>query len=256
MKKLKKCQRVESYLNKLMLKDGFGMEELERLKHTSIVSAGELEGIGDRTISNVLNEFKIKKGLESRKKKKIKREIVEDYINSKLQSGELSVNQLMTVKYNDIKDAKELRDVGKTTITCALGECKKKHDKKSFEKGVLDFLTQERKTLKRKYPNEQIKVEETEPSFSERNGIQFVNEDIELIRKMITEFKSERSFGEDKQAYELRELKHALNYVGINPTKLVRLYWEDISKDFMNQKILSGNIPVAQIRQMASQGLK
>ncbi len=256
MKKLKKCQRVESYLNKLLLRDGFGLEELDRLKHTSIVGAGALEGIGDRTISNVLNEFKIKKGLESRKKKKIKKEIVEDYLDGKLEKGEISLSQLLILKYNDIKDAKELEDVGKTTVTCALGEYKKKHDKKTFERGVLDFLSLEKEVSKRKHLKVQNDAMDTVLPTPEWKGKQFINEDIELIRKMITEYKSKRSFGDEKQVYELRELKHALNYVGINPTKLVRLYWEDISKDFMNQKIFSGKMPVAHNQPIPSHALK
>ena len=57
---------------------------------------------------------------------------------------------------------------------------------------------------------------------------------------MINEFANMQLIDEEKKMFELRELKHALHYVGINPKKIVHQYWEDISKDFRNQKILSG----------------
>ena len=64
-------------------------------------------------------------------------------------------------------------------------------------------------------------------------------ENIKWIRKMIHEFEKRQSVDEEKKLFELRELKHALHFVGINPQTIVHKYWEVVSKDFMNQKILS-----------------
>ena len=103
MKKLKKCQRVENYLTKLFMGSGFNLEELERLKHTALLGIEELEGIGDRTISNVLNRFKIKKGLEPRQNEKSKKEVVEEYLANRMTNGNMSLPMLLELKYKDPK---------------------------------------------------------------------------------------------------------------------------------------------------------
>ncbi len=84
-------------------------------------------------------------------------------------------------------------------------------------------------------------------------SVQFIQEEIELIRKMIVEFKNDKNFGKAKQAYELRELKHALKYVGINPHKLIRLYWKDVSKNFENPNAITTEYPMMPRRHSSSQ---
>lgn len=262
MKKLKKCQRVENYLNKLFMGSGFNLEELEKLKHTALLGIEELEGIGDRTISNVLNRFKIKKGLEPRKNEKSKKEIVEEYLANRMNNSNMSLPMLLELKYKDLKYVKELEGIGKTTITCALSDFKKKHDRKSFEKGVLDFLSQEKRHTRTKpslAASESNMLAETNSDYkmlkrnpSNRQTAALMSEDIELIREMIVQYKSKSSFEDEKHAYELRELKHALTYLGIDPGKLIRMYWKDISKSADGQSVHPSEFPIPQSLSISS----
>jgi hypothetical protein len=243
MAKIKKYQQVEMYLNKLLQRVDFTIQDLETLNYRDITDAMELEGIGDRTISNVLTAYKIKKGIKLPDKKITKRQIVEDYLTQLLDNGTLSQSELQQLCYADLKDIEDLADVGKTTITCTLAEFKKNNDKDSFEMGVLDFLAQEKSDTEVEeetyIPDEQIAPMVASTSLNS-NELPLDDENVQLIKKMINEFKQLKHNDEEKKVYELRELKHALHFVGINPSKIVRLYWEDISKDFMHRKILSG----------------
>jgi len=223
MEKLKKYQKVENYLNKLLLREDFSMETLSDLKYKDMLEVDELAGIGDRTISNVLTDFKLKKGLQLKTNKFTKKQKVEQYLSDKMKTGELTVKELLKMRYQDLKDIPELTDVGKTTLTCTLSAFKKSHDPKTFEKGVLDFLEKEQ-------------VQE-QPVFQTTANKLFVDDDIHCIKKMIREYKDNNCTEIDKQVFELSELKHALNHVGINPQKIVRLYWEYMSNDYINQQI-------------------
>ncbi len=248
MGKLKKYQQVELYLGKLLQRDDFGLRELEALNYKDICEAEELSGIGDRTISNVLIAYKMKKGIKLPEKKTTKKQMVEDYLNRLLNNGRISQKDLHQLSYHDLKDVQELIEVGKTTITCTLTAFKKNNDKDSFEMGVLDFLAKE-KSNREECKAEKQEVAETATPVVSPNGVHndvtLDNDNIRLIKKMINEFKQIKNNDEEKKLFELRELKHALHFVGINPSKIVRLYWEDVSKDFMHRKILSGKAPVA-----------
>ncbi|MCG8336678.1 MAG: hypothetical protein MJE63_19395 [Proteobacteria bacterium] len=251
MAKLKKYQQVELYLSKLLQRGDFGLKELEALNYRDICDAEELEGIGDRTVSNVLTAYKIKKGIQLPEKRTTKKQMVEDYLTRLLDSGRISQRELHQLSYNDLKDVQELAEVGKTTITCTLAEFKQNNDKDSFEMGVLDFLAQEKSGEK----EENEAVEMTTSMVAQNsihNDVTLDNDNIRLIKKMINEFKQLKSNDEERKLFELRELKHALHFVGINPSKIVRLYWEDISKDFMHRKILSGKSPVPTEMQVSS----
>ncbi len=244
MERLKKSERVQNYLEQLLEQDNFGLEELEALKYKDILNAKELKGIGDRTISNTLNQFKEAKGIKPNKRKVTKKKIVEDYLDELWETGKVLQGDLQGLRYDGLKDKPELSGVGKTTLTCALAEFKKKHNKKTFEKGILDFLAREKETIDDQ-PDADDSSASNSPALELMQSHEFLMniENIRWIKKMIREFEKKQTLDEEKQVYELRELKHALNFVGINPQKIVRKYWEDVSKDFMNKKVLSGNIP-------------
>lgn len=256
MAKLKKYQQVELYLSKLLQRDDFGLKELEALNYRDICDAEELNGIGDRTVSNVLTAFKIKKGIKLPEKKITKKQMVEDYLTRLLDNGRISQRELHQLSYNDLKDVQELTEVGKTTLTCTLAEFKQANDKDSFEMGVLDFLAQEKSTQEEGRETEESEAMEMATPMLSRNAVHndvtLDNDNIRLIKKMINEFKQLKNNDEERKLYELRELKHALHFVGINPSKIVRLYWEDVSKDFMHRKILSGKSPAPTEMQVSS----
>ena len=245
MEKIKKYQRVENYLNKLMLREDFELSDLGALKYKDISGAEGLEDIGDRTISNVLNDFKRKKGLEPKTDKITKKKKVEQYLSERMDSGDLTVNDLLKMRYQDLREIPELEDVGKTTLTCTLSNFKENYNTGSFEKVFLDVINQEKTTAETVAFESAGEIEinevvEETQTVSSVNG--FMNEEIMFIKKMIEEYKNGKGMNSEKHVFELRELKHALHHVGINPQKIVRLYWEDVSKDFMNQKILSNSL--------------
>ncbi len=66
MKKLKKYQRVEIFLNELTQREDFSLNDLETLKFKQIAGEEKLEGIGDRTISNCIAAFQKKHGHPNR----------------------------------------------------------------------------------------------------------------------------------------------------------------------------------------------
>jgi hypothetical protein len=242
MEKLKKSERVENYLEKLLEQEDFGLTQLESTKYKDFIDVNELKGIGDRTISNALNHFKAAKGIRPDKRKVTKKQLVEDYLTELRKSGQISHSELQSLRYENIKDEKELSGVGKTTLTCALAEFKKKHNKNNFEKGILDFLANEKVTTD-DHPGIANSITISAPTAELICTHDFLLniENIKWIKKMIQDFEKRATVDEEKQVFELRELKHALHFVGINPKKIIRKYWEDVSKDFMNQKILSGN---------------
>lgn len=268
MKKLKKSQRVENYLNKLMYKENFGLEELGQLHYSNILGVEELAGIGDRTISNVLDAYKEKRGLPKRKDQKRKSEIVHDYLSEKLASGEMSIDQLLRLRYRDIRDETERAGVGKTTATCALSEFKKQHDENYFETGLMKFLERDKKITQKMKEQKRRRREEAQlakkeksmahlvrslPPAQDPDKLLFMQEEIKLMRRLIGEFVDEETFTEKKQAYELRELKRALKFAGINPKKLIHLYWDDISKGFVNQKTIKNEKTSFQDQPVVSQ---
>jgi hypothetical protein len=319
---LKKCEQVEIFLRNLLQQDGFGLKELEALNYKKIVNARELEGIGERTISNVLLAFKEKQGIEIPEKRATKKRQVEDYLTDLLESGKISRRNLLRLRYNDLRDTEELANVGKTTIACTLVQFKRKNETKSFELGVLDFLAQEKSSSSQE-PAEVEKVAEvvpvmetqpvvetgsvietqpvmetgsvietqpvmetgfvietqpavearpvteTQPAVEARSvretrpvmetrsltppvKTELDQDHVVTLKQMISEFQAQKISEEEMRAYELRELKYALHFVGISPSKIVRLYWEDISRDFMNRKILSGKAAVSSQLQLSS----
>lgn len=243
MAKIKKYQKVEAFLNKLLGRDDFGIKELEALKYKDINQAEELEGIGDRTISNILNDFKVKKGIAPPEEKTTKSKKVETYLIKKIESGELTISELMGMRYADLKGVEELEGVGKTTITCALSTVKKQYDSTSFESGVLDFLAKEKTTtIPKPSPARSNQVAfQSGFSGSLTRNIQvhqapFKAEEIGCIKEMIAQFNKE-------PGYELMELKNALQYAGINYQQLLQRYKEKRENLFAHPGMVSQNSP-------------
>lgn len=248
MKKLKKYQRVENYLHKLMLRHDFDLEDLEALHYRDICEVEELEGIGDRTISNILTDFKEKNGLEPQKVQMTKKQRVEEYLSDKLESGEMTVHDLLRLSYNDLKKIKELADVGKTTLTCTLSSFKHSYTNESFENGVLDFLSKDSGTVQ---PSRSVNrpalvaAKKSQVAVNNSRSVGLASDEIICVKKMIKEYRLGHELNREKSNQELEELIHALQHVGINYKKIIRMYWEDMSKGYGDHHILSQNIPQA-----------
>ncbi len=253
MKKLKKYQRVELFLKDLMKNGELDMQGLVQLKHKDISSAEELIGIGNRTIINVINAFKLDLGIIPAGKDKTKKKVVEEYLKNKIESGEISTETLLEMTYKDLKSIDVLKNVGKTTITCTLSKFKKKFDTQSFEDGVLDFLAQEttdepvqETVVPQAKKRNSVKNSVVHHKFEEDIQYSFEKEDILLLRKMIRSFKQKGTVQDEKRNYELRELKHALLHFGINPNKILKLYLKE--KDVSSQPMLSNSMFSKQVQ--------
>ena len=239
MVKLKKYQRVEIYLNKLLRRDDFGFKELEGLKYKDVNGAKELEGIGDRTISNILYDFKMRRGIIPPEEKTTKGKKVENYLISKIESGELLIKDLLNMKYSDLKSIKELADVGKTTATCTLSLIKQQYDTKSFENSVLDFLALEKSSpVKKQSPPAKPKRASAQPNMSQvmaqvsqNSVVHFEPDEIGCIREMIAQYSQGTSF-------ELLELKKALQFAGINYHQLIKRYKEKNTGQLKNRNFM------------------
>ena len=123
--KIKKFERVENYLIKLMEEHNHSKDHLAQLTYKDLMTDAKLAGIGERTIANTLNAFKLKHGIKNIKRTQTKRKRVEDHFKQLITSGKMSMEELLGKRYNDFQNDPALQGIGKTTITCALSDFKK-----------------------------------------------------------------------------------------------------------------------------------
>ena len=143
MKKLKKYQRVELFLENLLEQDDFTLDDLAHLRAKHIAPDETLVNIGERTISNCIDAFRKKHGIVLNSKRMPKKEILEALLDKKIKSGNLAVEELLDLQYEDLKSIEELEDVGKTMLMLSLNMMKAKYKNIKFEKDMLQFLRKE-----------------------------------------------------------------------------------------------------------------
>lgn len=233
MRKLKKYQKIEILLNHLVHSGQLNMEELKKLHLKDLVNYRELEGIGERTIRNILNEYKIKKGLVSAVKGRNKRQCVFDYLENQMQKRRLSVDRLMKIGYRHVKDAPELAEVGKTTIVCALRDFKQQYNNEHFEESIISFITKEKEKQQPEVDEteEIIEIDTAETPKSTEESIN--KDDIVWIKKMVKDYRNQRRKPSEFLDSELSELKDALSHFGIDANRMVSAYKEEVTKNYV-----------------------
>jgi len=107
--KTKKFERVENYLNAMMERNNQSMDQLSQLTYKDLMAQADLGGIGERTIANTLNAFKQKHGIKNVKRTQTKRKRVEDYFEELIATGSISIEELMTKRYNDFQHIEPLK---------------------------------------------------------------------------------------------------------------------------------------------------
>ena len=124
-KKLKKYQRINRYLEKIRARD----EELVfNLKWQQLVNVPQLKGIGNRSLYDILKEFKTKYGLLPKQEPTIpKKDIVWNYLLGLY--NDLG-DQFYAVRGSELQGITKLAGIGKTTICTCLQRFKKEHFKK------------------------------------------------------------------------------------------------------------------------------
>lgn len=233
MKKLKKWQRVELFLNKLINKKDYTIDDLADLNHKDILNNPELEGIGERTISNCMNAFKAENGVKRQKRRANKKRAVKQYLLEIFKERGLSNEDIVNLKYSDIKSDDKLTDMSKTTVSNALSGIKKSFENETFESTVLDYL--ESNTVKN---NQTPPIENTPPEnrYSKQsnqqsekiNAVIFNDEELGIIREMIDQFDQHFLKTYMIKRHELEEIKEALEFFGININRLLLKYKKDI----------------------------
>ncbi|MCP4753700.1 MAG: hypothetical protein GY866_22680 [Proteobacteria bacterium] len=228
MKKMKKHERVEKYLKDLVDIHGYSIQKLRSLKYKDLVGAPELEGIGERTISNSVKSFKQTLGSKSVKEKATKKSKVDAYLDRMLETGSMALEELATLKLQDLMNVEELKDIGKTTIACSLNSFKKKHESKNFEDSILNFIE-----IGNTVPNLDQKPLQTaknqKPNLANPPVINGLNNfDMKLLREMINDFKRTEQRVLENKTHELRELKLALHFMGIDAKTIIEHYRSNI----------------------------
>ena len=216
--KVKKFERVETYLNKLMKQKNQSTDYLSQLTYKDLMIVPELEGIGERTIANTLNAFKQDYGIKNVKRTRTKRKKVEDYFTGLIEDGQMSIELLMEKRYNDFQDVEELQGIGKTTITCALSDFKKEHASHHFEESILNYIESknEDEVNSQTISANHISKQSLKPLMKNLDKSEF-----EILKEMIADYK--QNSGKEKQA--LKELQLALRFVGIDSQTLMKQYW-------------------------------
>ena len=238
--KTKKFERVENYLNAMMERNNQSMDQLSQLTYKDLMAQADLGGIGERTIANTLNAFKQKHGIKNVKRTQTKRKRVEDYFEELIATGSISIEELMTKRYNDFQHIEPLKGIGKTTITCALSDFKKNRESNRFEQSVLSFLENE-------HEGEDTPQNESAVNRPDQPIAPLIenldNAEVTVLKEMIEDYKQNN--GKEKRA--LQELQSALRFVGIDSNTLMTQYW--------NSK-RNGSIPDLAIKSQLSLGKK
>ena len=243
MKKLKKYQRVEIFLTKLMKSDGYSEKKLLRLDYKEIVNDAELDGIGDRTICNVLKAFKRKHCANYTQvaMKSVRKSDISRFLKRQLNSGELTVEKLTRLTAEDLKSIPRFKHTTESILSSVLESFKTKYKNISFENSVLDFLQSESRRS----------VGTVDGGFNAKNRInssrttesaQLQRDDMVLLKKMIRRYGSTQDSEVQKTTTELEELKLALRYVGINHETILKKYLAISKKRSSSPAFITGNI--------------
>lgn len=240
MAKIKKFQRVEIYLQDLKDQEKMSQKDLLKLHFKDLIGKPELDGIGDRTISNALKAFKKNLGVLPKQEAVSKRQKVREYLDEQLRTGKMTSEEMMELRYQDLMGREGLKGIGKTTISCTLSTYKKNYEKNVFESNILTFLDQEKASEEEPEPivaeegleltvaegKSQPIFEEPEPVVSSEPKTSFSSNEISVLRQMMDQYKENLFYVSEKKDLELHELKQALNFSGIDCQRILELYWK------------------------------
>lgn len=230
MAKMKKFQRVEIYLQKLKEQGKASDSELMKLHYRDLMGLPEMEGIGDRTISNALKAFKKKLGVLPQQDTISKRQRVRNYLDDQMQSGRMTSDELMELRFQDLMDKPALKGIGKTTISCTLSIYKKNYEKNVFESNILNFLDKE-KNDEESTSEETVTAEQsqgapiTKAKAEPDDHILLSTGEISVLRQMVDQYKQNQYYLSEQKDLELKELKLALHFSGIDCKRILELYW-------------------------------
>jgi len=221
MAKLKKYQRVENYLRQLKERGDMTLPALMKLHFRDLVDIPEFKGIGERTISNVFKAFKKELGVLPKGKIISKRQLVKEYLDQQLQSCEMSSEQMLELRYQDLMGKEPLKGIGKTTVSCALSTFKKTYEKQVFESNILNYISKDSTTDgSRDTP---VATGVCEKANEERI---LSHAELLVMRQMMEQFRGSGPYLSERRQLELSELKTALNYLGIDSRRIVEMYWK------------------------------
>lgn len=224
MKKLRKYQRVERYLENLQKSEQFSTNTILKLQYRDLIGKPGLEKIGDRTIANCLNSFKSKFLDEPVCDKLTKRKHVEGYLNNLWSSGKLKTDDVMNLSCLQLQKIQELKGISKTTLACVLSSFKKTFEGEIFEKNILNFFDKARDDFSTSTKTDVLPSKQNLPKPMRLNG--FDKHEIKIVREMIIQYRLSQQNTRERTNKELRELKLALRFVGIDCGKILQLYWK------------------------------
>ncbi len=222
MAKIKKFERVEIYLNELKDQGKISRKDLMKLHFKDLLDLPELEGIGDRTISNALKAFKKELGVLPNQNVVSKRQQVRNYMDELMSSGRLSSDELMELRYQDLMGRSALKGIGKTTISCTLSIFKKNYEKNVFENNIMSFLDQNKTSDEKRTETTIIETAKVHPVDED---IRFSIKEMSVLRRMMNQYEENLFYLSEKKDLELQELKLALHYSGIDSKRILEMYW-------------------------------
>ncbi len=216
MKKLKKGERVRNYLLNLINTGRINKLQLFALKTDDLASQPELTGIGKRTVLNMLKQIKFELYPDEWRHHQIsKKERVSSFLETLLVDEKFDAGMIRSLSYKDLINEPDLQGIGKTTITCSLGEFKQQHVEPDPEESFnVNVHPRDNPTRNKKY-NQQPAME---------------NQKAYTVKSFINKYGKGQELVLNNEVFELRELKMALHYMGINHKRLLRAYYEDISR--------------------------
>lgn len=216
MAKLKKYQRVTNYLSEKWESGELSAEKLAKLHYKELIDVPDFKDIGGRTISNILKDFKKSRGVLPVTLNISKKKMVRDYLDSLMNSGELTPDTVSDLSYHDLVNQKELEGIGKTTISSVLSEYKKRYENSVVDEGILSFIGKQSESVENARPGKRAHATHT----------QFNQQEIDILKQMIAAYNQQPEAKSSATNIELKELKSALDFVGINSQTLLKRYWK------------------------------
>jgi len=224
MAKIKKFKRVEDYLDRVWTNGEVDRDQLAAMHYNDLVDLPEFKGIGARTISNALKAFKQKHQAAVKVEPVSKKKRVRAYLETLLASGELNGESILDINYLYLIHRQEMTGIGKTTISSVLSEYKQRFEKSLLEDNILNFIQKESQVptsaaAAGKVSTKNERIEE------QTGGFRFDDRDMAVLKKMIQQYNHHPESFNHIPAYELKELKSALSFFGIDFQLILNHYW-------------------------------
>jgi hypothetical protein len=224
MAKIRKFKRVLDYLERRWKKKELTRHQLMLMHHNDLVGLPEMEGIGDRTISNVLKAFKEQHGALVKVEPTSKKKQVRDYIEQLLDRKILTEEAILDINYLYFINQRELAGIGKSTINSVLSEFRQRFEKSLVEDSILNYIEKENgETKQPEAPTSKC------PHLREQGSGNCISDldniDVAALKRMIQQFNENPDVFSAIPAFELKELKTALRHFGIDVQLILQRYW-------------------------------